>query len=119
MVQAGKLSYIFTQTKPAIYRRYRVQTGRSENGDVAITLLDTGADTTRLVRNGAYFIDAALKKGKQEEWLVEERHSGRSEESRVNHYNGCPFNDSREILRFALNDFCIWSLDSLLLPQLL
>ncbi|MBT2556603.1 efflux RND transporter periplasmic adaptor subunit [Hymenobacter sp. ISL-91] len=67
VVQAGEFSYVFTQTKPGTYRRYRVQTGPSENGDVALTLLDTGADTTRLVRHGAYFLDAELKKGQEQE----------------------------------------------------
>ncbi|NVO86688.1 efflux RND transporter periplasmic adaptor subunit [Hymenobacter terrestris] len=67
VVQAGEFSYVFTQTKPGTYRRYRVQTGPSENGDVALTLLDTGADTTRFVRHGAYFLDAELKKGQEEE----------------------------------------------------
>ncbi|SET73076.1 membrane fusion protein, cobalt-zinc-cadmium efflux system [Hymenobacter actinosclerus] len=67
IVQAGEFSYIFSQTKPGAYRRYRVQTGPSENGDVAVTLLDAGADTTRLVRHGAYFLDAELKKGQDAE----------------------------------------------------
>ncbi|NVO30488.1 hypothetical protein [Hymenobacter lapidiphilus] len=44
-----------------------MQTGPSENGDVALTLLDTGADTTRFVRHGAYFLYAGLKKGQEED----------------------------------------------------
>ena len=67
IVQAGEFSYIFTRLKPGAYRHYRVQTGASENGDVAVTLLDAGADTTQLVRHGAYFLDAEMKKGQDAE----------------------------------------------------
>ncbi|WP_019947666.1 efflux RND transporter periplasmic adaptor subunit [Hymenobacter aerophilus] len=67
VVQAGEFSYIFSQTSPGTYRRHRVQTGPAENGDVAITLLDANTDTTRLIRHGAYFLDAEMKKGQEEE----------------------------------------------------
>ncbi|MBT9395279.1 efflux RND transporter periplasmic adaptor subunit [Hymenobacter sp. NST-14] len=67
VVQAGEFSYIFARLGPGAYRRHRVQTGPSENGDVVVTLLDPGADTTRLVRHGAYFLDAELKKGQDAE----------------------------------------------------
>ncbi len=68
IIQAGEFSYIFTRLRqPGTYRRYRVQTGSTADGDVAVTLLDAGADTTRLVRHGAYFLDAELKKGEDAE----------------------------------------------------
>ncbi|GAB2776671.1 cobalt-zinc-cadmium efflux system membrane fusion protein [Hymenobacter luteus] len=67
IIQAGEFNYIFAQTGPATYRRYRVRTGATDSGDVAITLLDQLPDTTRLVRHGAYFLDAELKKGQDTE----------------------------------------------------
>ncbi len=67
IIQAGEFSYIFTRLQPGTYRRYRVQTGPTADGDVAVTLLDAGADTTLLVRHGAYFLDAELKKGEDAE----------------------------------------------------
>ena len=67
IIQAGEFSYIFTRLGPGTYQRYRVQTGATADGDVAVTLLDAGADTTRLVRHGAYFLDAELKKGQESE----------------------------------------------------
>ncbi|MBX0292024.1 efflux RND transporter periplasmic adaptor subunit [Hymenobacter sp. HSC-4F20] len=67
VIQAGELSYIFAQTKAGSYRRYKVRTGAEENGDVAITPLEPLPDTTRVVRHGAYFLDAELKKGQDTE----------------------------------------------------
>ena len=67
LVQAGEFSYLFAQTGPNTFRRYKVKTGATDAGDVAVTLLDAGADTTRLVRHGAYFLDAELKKGQDAE----------------------------------------------------
>lgn len=65
VVQAGEFGYIFAQTAPTTYHRYRVKTGPTENGDVVITPLDPLPDTTHLVRRGAYFLDAELKKGQE------------------------------------------------------
>ncbi|WP_188556870.1 efflux RND transporter periplasmic adaptor subunit [Hymenobacter glacieicola] len=67
VIQAGEFSYVFAQTGPGAYRRYKVRTGATENGDVAITPLEQLPDTTRLVRHGAYFLDAELKKGQDAE----------------------------------------------------
>ncbi|WP_460612692.1 efflux RND transporter periplasmic adaptor subunit [Hymenobacter seoulensis] len=67
IVQAGEFSYIFAQTAPNVYHRYRVKTGAAENGDVVVNVLDPIPDTTRLVRRGAYFLDAELKKGQDTE----------------------------------------------------
>lgn len=69
VIQAGEFSYIFAKASPTghSYRRYKVKTGPAENGDVAITLLEHLPDTTHLVRHGAYFLDAELKKGQDAE----------------------------------------------------
>ncbi|SNR71588.1 MULTISPECIES: efflux RND transporter periplasmic adaptor subunit [Hymenobacter] len=65
VIQAGEFSYIFAQaaTGGHTFQRYKVKTGPAENGDVAVTLLEQLPDTMRLVRHGAYFLDAELKKG--------------------------------------------------------
>ncbi|MDU0371734.1 efflux RND transporter periplasmic adaptor subunit [Hymenobacter endophyticus] len=63
IVQAGEFSYIFTQSAPGAFRRVKVATGTTENGDVALRLLEPLPDSTHVVRRGAYFLDAELKKG--------------------------------------------------------
>ncbi|GAC1368722.1 MAG: efflux RND transporter periplasmic adaptor subunit [Hymenobacter sp.] len=67
VIEAGELSYVFVRlrqtTSGSSFRRLRVRTGPHENGDVAVTLLDPAADTTLLVRRGAYFLNAELSKG--------------------------------------------------------
>jgi membrane fusion protein, heavy metal efflux system len=63
VVEAGEFSYIFVRTAADTFRRVRVKTGVSENGDVALRLLDPLPDSTHLVQRGAYFLDAELKKG--------------------------------------------------------
>jgi cobalt-zinc-cadmium efflux system membrane fusion protein len=67
LIQAGDLSYIFqrvgTDSGRAVFRRVRVRAGQPQHGDVAITVLDPLPDTTQLVRKGAYFLDAELRKG--------------------------------------------------------
>ncbi|RSK36135.1 efflux RND transporter periplasmic adaptor subunit [Hymenobacter metallilatus] len=67
LVQAGEFSYIFTQTVPGTFRRVKVATGTSANGDVALRLLEPLPDSTHIVRRGAYFLDAELRKGQDAE----------------------------------------------------
>ncbi|MGI4762226.1 MAG: efflux RND transporter periplasmic adaptor subunit [Janthinobacterium lividum] len=67
LVQAGDLSYVFqrvgTDSGRSVFRRVKVRAGLPQHGDVAVTILDPLADTTHLVRRGAYFLDAELRKG--------------------------------------------------------
>lgn len=67
LIQAGDLSYIFqrvgTDSGRTVFRRVKVRAGQPQHGDVAVTILDPLADTTNLVRRGAYFLDAELRKG--------------------------------------------------------
>ena len=67
LIQAGELSYIFqrvgTDSGRAVFRRVKVRASPPQHGDVAVTVLDQLPDTTRLVRRGAYFLDAELRKG--------------------------------------------------------
>ena len=67
LVQGGEVSYIFRRVGQdsgrTVYRRVRVRAGQPQHGDVALTLLDPVPDTTQLVRRGAYFLDAELRKG--------------------------------------------------------
>jgi cobalt-zinc-cadmium efflux system membrane fusion protein len=67
LIQAGDLSYIFRRVGQdsgrVQFRRVKVRAGQPQHGDVAVTLLDPLPDTTQLVRKGAYFLDAELRKG--------------------------------------------------------
>ncbi|RZK54236.1 MAG: efflux RND transporter periplasmic adaptor subunit [Hymenobacter sp.] len=67
LIQAGDLSYIFRRVGQdsgrSVFRRIRVRAGQPQHGDVAVTVLDPLPDTTGLVRKGAYFLDAELRKG--------------------------------------------------------
>lgn len=67
IVEAGELSYAFVRQLQtdvgSTFRRLRVRTGATQYGDVAVTLLDPVADTTQLVRQGAYFLNAEMSKG--------------------------------------------------------
>ena len=67
LVQGGEISYIYRRVGQAsggtLFRRVRVRAGLPQHGDVAITPLDPLPDTTQLVRRGAYFLDAELRKG--------------------------------------------------------
>ncbi|MFD1470819.1 efflux RND transporter periplasmic adaptor subunit [Hymenobacter caeli] len=67
LIQAGELSYIFRavgqDSGRTVFRRVKVKTGPPQHGDMAVTVLDPLPDTTRLVRQGAYFLDAELRKG--------------------------------------------------------
>ncbi len=67
LVQAGELSYIFRRvgldSGRTVFRRVKVRAGQPQHGAVAITILDPLPDTTQLVRRGAYFLDAELRKG--------------------------------------------------------
>ncbi|WP_426062096.1 efflux RND transporter periplasmic adaptor subunit [Hymenobacter sp. B1770] len=69
VIQAGEQSYIFARQGSVgshRFRRYQVQTGATQNGDVVITPLEALPDTTQLVRRGAYFLEAELNKGREE-----------------------------------------------------
>jgi cobalt-zinc-cadmium efflux system membrane fusion protein len=71
LIQAGEVSYIFRRVsqdsgRPA-FRRVKVRASQPQHGDVAVTLLDPLPDTTQLVRKGAYFLDAELRKGEGDE----------------------------------------------------
>lgn len=67
LIQAGDLSYIFrrvSQDSGRIqFRRVKVRASQPQHGDVAVTVLDPLPDTTQIVRKGAYFLDAELRKG--------------------------------------------------------
>jgi cobalt-zinc-cadmium efflux system membrane fusion protein len=67
IIQAGELSYAYVQTaatdSSATFRRVKVRPGATAHGDVAVAPLEPVADTTRLVRRGAYFLQAELSKG--------------------------------------------------------
>ena len=67
LIQAGELSYIFRRVGQdsgrTVFRRLRVRAGQPQYGDVAVTMLDPLPDTTQLVRQGAYFLNAELTKG--------------------------------------------------------
>ncbi|QNH61380.1 efflux RND transporter periplasmic adaptor subunit [Hymenobacter sediminicola] len=70
IIQAGDISYVFAQTSTAgqpAFHRYKVKTGPSEDGTVAVTLLEPVPDTVRMVQHGAYFLQAELTKGSSEE----------------------------------------------------
>jgi cobalt-zinc-cadmium efflux system membrane fusion protein len=71
LIQAGDLSYIFQrvgQDSGRIqFRRVKVRASQPQHGDVAVTILDPLPDTTQLVRRGAYFLDAELRKGAGDE----------------------------------------------------
>jgi len=72
LVQAGGFSYAFVRTHQsangrATFRRVKVRTGPSVAGAVAVTPLEPIADTTQLVRRGAYFLSAEMGKGQAEE----------------------------------------------------
>jgi cobalt-zinc-cadmium efflux system membrane fusion protein len=71
IIQAGELSYAYVQTATtdttATFRRVKVKPGPTAHGDVAVTPLESVADTTRLVQRGAYFLDAERAKGQGDE----------------------------------------------------
>ena len=67
VIQAGELSYIYAQVyatdSTATFHRIKVKPGASGHKDMALTLLEPIADTNRIVRQGAYFLDAERGKG--------------------------------------------------------
>ena len=67
LVQGGELSYIFrrvgTDSGRTVFRRVKVRASPPQHGDIAVTVLDPLPDTINLVRKGAYFLDAELRKG--------------------------------------------------------
>lgn len=71
IIQAGELSYAYVQLaatdSSATFRRVKVRPGATAHGDVAVAPLEPVPDTTRLVRHGAYFLQAELSKGQGED----------------------------------------------------
>ena len=67
LVPGGEISYAYYQVKAdakgRTFRRFRLRPGPSDQGQVAVRLLDPLADTTHLVVRGAYFLDAERSKG--------------------------------------------------------
>jgi cobalt-zinc-cadmium efflux system membrane fusion protein len=66
-VPGGEVSYAYYQVKSdasgSTFRRFSLRPGATDQGQVAIRLLDKVADTTHLVIKGAYFLDAERSKG--------------------------------------------------------
>ncbi|MBC6990516.1 efflux RND transporter periplasmic adaptor subunit [Hymenobacter sp. BT491] len=71
VIQAGELSYVYVRTaatdSTATFRRVKVRPGATAHGDVAVVPLESLPDTTHLVRQGAYFLDAERSKGQSTE----------------------------------------------------
>ena len=67
LVPGGEASYAYYQVKAdaqgSTFRRFRLRPGATDQGQVAVRPLDQLADTTRLVVQGAYFLDAERSKG--------------------------------------------------------
>ena len=67
LVPGGEVSYAYYQVKTddkgSTFRRYSLRPGPTDQGQVAVRLLDKLSDTTHLVIKGAYFLDAERSKG--------------------------------------------------------
>lgn len=67
LVPGGEVSYAFYQVKTdatgSTFRRFSLRPGATDQGQVAVRLLDKLSDTTHLVVKGAYFLDAERGKG--------------------------------------------------------
>ena len=67
LVPGGEFSYAYYQVKTdargSTFRRFRLRPGPADQGQVAVRPLDRLGDTTHLVVQGAYFIDAERSKG--------------------------------------------------------
>jgi len=67
LVPGGEVSYGYYQTKTdakgSTFRRFRLQPGSTDQGQIAVRPLDKLTDTTHLVVKGAYFLDAERSKG--------------------------------------------------------
>jgi len=67
LVPGGEVSYAYYQVKSdasgSTFRRFSLRPGPTDQGQVAVHLLDKLADTTHLVIKGAYFLDAERSKG--------------------------------------------------------
>ena len=67
LVPGGEASYAYYQVKSdasgSTFRRFSLRPGPTDQGQVAVRLLDKLADTTHLVVKGAYFLDAERSKG--------------------------------------------------------
>ncbi|GAB3580120.1 efflux RND transporter periplasmic adaptor subunit [Hymenobacter daeguensis] len=67
LVPGGEVSYGYYQIKSdasgSTFRRFSLRPGATDQGQVAVRLLDKLADTTHLVIKGAYFLDAERSKG--------------------------------------------------------
>ncbi len=70
IVPGGEVSYAYYQVKAdakgSTYHRFSLRPGATDQGQVAVRLLDKLTDTTRLVVKGAYFLDAERSKGEGE-----------------------------------------------------
>ena len=67
LVPGGEVSYAYYQVKSddkgSTFRRFSLRPGATDQGQVAVRLLDKLSDTTHLVTKGAYFLDAERSKG--------------------------------------------------------
>lgn len=67
LVPGGEVSYAYYQVKSdargRTFRRFGLRPGATDQGQVAVRLLDKLSDTTQLVVKGAYFLDAERSKG--------------------------------------------------------
>ena len=67
LVPGGEISYAYYQVRAdargRTFRRFRLRPGPTDQGQVAVRLLDPFVDTTHLVVRGAYFLDAERSKG--------------------------------------------------------
>ncbi|MBO2009405.1 efflux RND transporter periplasmic adaptor subunit [Hymenobacter negativus] len=67
LVPGGEVSYGYYQIKTdesgSTFRRFSLRPGATDQGQVAVRLLDKLSDTTHLVVKGAYFLDAERNKG--------------------------------------------------------
>ena len=67
LVPGGEVSYAYYQVKAdakgRTYHRFSLRPGATDQGQVAVRVLDKLADITQLVVKGAYFLDAERSKG--------------------------------------------------------
>ena len=67
LVPGGEVSYAYYQVKSdangSTFRRFSLRPGATDQGQIAVRLLDKLSDTTHLVVKGAYFLDAERSKG--------------------------------------------------------
>lgn len=70
LIQAGELNYAYVRTAASdssvTFRRIKVKPGPKAHGDVAVAPLERVPDTTQVVRQGAYFLEAERGKGQDD-----------------------------------------------------